>query len=520
MSETSLHEMCKGAYENYHKDFTNFNNISIDKFFGHLVKMPADKIEDLGRQMALNLFKKASNNVPGYIDFLKRNKINSAKIRTFKDFSQLPIITKKNYLEKYPHNELNWDGVIDNLHMVSVSSGSTGKPYFWPRGLGLEYETSIEYEIILKNIFQADKKRTLFVIGYAMGMYVAGVSTLNSLMNLVKKGYPITLVAPGSDKNSIISIIEELGNQFDQTIIAAYPPVLKDVIDQGVKEKIDWINNNTKFISGGEGFSEEFRSYIYSRLGVKDYIASSVNTYGSADAAILGHETPTSILIRKLAASNLKLREALFKNDKLASLVQYYPFFKNFEEVEGSLVFTTYGGVPLVRYSVGDTGGIISFKKMQQILQEFGIDLKTEMIKYGHGDLLTRLPFVYLFGRKDNTKIYYGANVYPEHIKSCLEQKDLIKLVSGKYFNDILFDKKHNQTFYLGVELAPGIKGTAKISNQIADIVHQKLLIINDEYKYLSKTIGKRIYPALELFQHGDKKYFSSGIKPKYVKKN
>ncbi len=520
MTENILHDLCKRIYDNSHKDSIDFYNFPVNKFLNLLELMPPEEIESRGQRMAFSLFQKASKDVPAYSDFLKSNGIKLGDIKTFRDFNKLPIITKKNYLEKYKYNELNWDGVFDTLHMVSVSSGSTGKPYLWPRGLSLERETSLEYEIILKKIFKADKKRTLFVIGYAMGMYVAGVSTLNSMVHLVKKGFPLTIVSPGSDKDSIISIIKELGDNFDQTIIAAYPPVLKDIVDQGVQEKIGWKKYNIKFISGGEGFSEDFRNYLYTKVGVRDYISSSVNTYGSADAAILGHETPVSILIRRIASKNQDLRKALFKNDKLPSLLQYYPFFKHFEEIDGNLIFTTHGGVPLIRYSVGDTGGIISFKKMQEVLNEFGIDLKSELNKNGYGESMVRLPFVYLFGRKDNTKIFYGANIYPEHIKSCLEHKDLITEVSEKYYNDIFFDKEHNQIFYLGVELAPGIKKTEQLKQKISDIIHNELLILNDEYKYLSKTIGSRIYPKLELFPYGDKKYFSTRIKPRYVKKN
>lgn len=508
----------KGAYSNSYKSFKNFYDFSSDQFLNFITKETPERIEAKGKRMALDLFRKASKQVPAYRQFLVKNDINPKNIKTIQDFESLPITTKQSYLNKNNPRDLSWNGRFEDLCVVSVSSGSTGKPFIWPRGLGLEYETAIEYEIILKNFFGADKKKTLYIVGYAMGMYVAGVFTLNSMMSLIKKGYPLTVATPGLDKDAIIEIVRNVGGNFNQIIIGAYPAALKDIIDKGVKENINWGKYNVKFMSGGEGFSEEFRKYIYSKIKVKNYYKSSCNAYGSADAAMLGHETPTSIFVRKSASENKNLRKALFNSERLPSLLQYYPQFKYFEEVNGNLIFTTYGGVPLIRYSIGDTGGIISFKKMIDILEDFGINIEKEMAKNGCQDVITKLPFVYLFGRADNTKILYGANIYPEHIKNSLEQKEIIHQVTGKYFTDIVFDKTHNQTLYMAVELVHGVKKSDKLKNKIVNTIHNNLLKINREYES-THTANDHIFPSVELFTYGDPKYFSLRIKPKYVKK-
>ena len=156
---------------------------------------------------------------------------------------------------------------------------------------------------------------------------------------------------------------------------------------------------------------------------------------------------------------------------------------------------------------------------MVQTLSTFKIDIEKEMRKYNCENLIWKLPFVYLFGRKDNTKIFYGANIYPEHIKNCLEQGKVINLVTGKYLMDIVFDQHQNQSFYLAVELTQKTKPTHQLRKIIASEIHNNLLSINEEYKYLSHTIGEKIYPTVDLFEFGDSKYFSPSIKPKYVKR-
>lgn len=497
-------------------NYIDFNDLSTSEVFNIITKENSEKIEDMGQMMALKLLRKASRDLPAYRSILSKNNIFA---RSMKEFNRLPIITKTNYLKKYNLKELYWRDDFQELCFISVSSGTTGEPFYWPRGLSLEYETTLEYEIILKYIFEADKKKTLFIIGYAMGMYVAGVFTLNSLLNLKKKGYPLTIASPGSDKNAIIHIVKNLGHYFDQIIIAAYPPVLKDVVDMGVEENIVWSKYNIKLISGGEGFSEEFRDYIYKKINNKNYLKGLINTYGSADAAILGHETPLSILIRKKSAENIELCKALFGDNRVPSLQQYYPFYKYFEAIDGNLVFSTYGGIPLIRYAIGDVGGIISYKQMIQILDQFKIDVKSEMTKYGCDHIITRLPFVYLFSRKDNTRIFYGANIYPEHIKSCLEQEAVVEKVTGRFYIDIILDRKYNQSLYLAIEMIGGVKANNRLKYLIGSAIHQRLLIVNDEYRYLSQTIGSRIYPTIELYAYHDPKYFSPSIKPRYVKK-
>ena len=508
------------VYKNSSRSFNKFFKLDIKKFERGLRNGSSREIEDMGKEMAFNLFLEGSKRLTGYKNLLKDYDINVKDIKSAEDFNLLPIVTKKNYLSKYSLEDLVWDKDLNKLHLISVSSGSTGEPFFWPRGLGLEFETALEHELFLKYFFEIDKKSTLFIIGYAMGIYVAGIFTQNSLVRLVQKGYDLTIVSPGADKDSIINIVKKLGSSYDQIIISAYSPFLKDLLDKGFAEGLDWKQFNLKFISGGEGFSEEYRNYIYRKLGIHDYLRSSMNTYGSADAAILGHETPLSILIRSLANKNPKLQKALFKETRTPSLQQYYPFFKYFEEINGDLVFSTYGGIPLIRYSIGDNGGIITFEKMVQTLKVFGIDLEKEMKKHHSEKLIWKLPFVYLFGRKDNTKIFYGANIYPEHIKNCLENEGIIDFVTGKYLIDIRSTRNHNQILYLAVELGQSIKPNTKIKKLLETSIYNNLLEINAEYRYLSQTMGEVIHPTIELYEFAHPKYFKPSIKPHYVKKS
>ena len=57
-------------------------------------------------KLPLGIFKKTVREVPAYAAFLKDSGVNSAKIKTLRDFKAIPLITKKNYLRKYPYIDL------------------------------------------------------------------------------------------------------------------------------------------------------------------------------------------------------------------------------------------------------------------------------------------------------------------------------------------------------------------------------------------------------------------------------
>lgn len=511
----------KKNFKDYYKEFSNWNVSAFSKL---LTEKKAYFFEKEGKRKALKLFKEANQNITAYKNFLKKNKINPKRIKTIDDFKLLPIINKKNYLRKYPLSSLYYKNKFSDFKLISASSGSTGNPFFWPRGFNLEFETTYLHELFLKNFFEINKLPTLLIIGYSMGIYVAGVFTLNACLRLSQKGYPLTVISPGINKNEILRIIKEISPKYSQTILAGYPPFIKDIIVDGKNYGINWKKLKIKFIFGAEGFSENWRNYIFEKTGSKNILKDSMSTYGSADAAILGHETPFSILIRRLSSKNKKLNQALFNDFRLPSLHQYYPFLKYFEKTEkGDLIFTARGGLPLLRYSIGDQGGIIAFDQMMKILNQYGYSLawiKKELKKYNADHLLWKIPFVYLFGRSDLTATLYGVKIYPENIKSALEDKILKNICSAKFVMSTKYNKNQNQYLFIDIELLKNVKPSQSLSKKIKATVIKDLKTTNLECNRLFEAINPGAIIRIKLSAYGKSKYFLAGIKQKWVIKN
>ena len=308
---------------------------------------------------ALELFRGVAREVPAYRAFLAEAGIDPAAIRSPEDFHRLPLLTKPNYVRRYPIAERVRGGRLEACDMMAVSSGSTGEPTFWPRFQSDEAAIAVRFEQVFAESFQADRRRTLALVCFALGSWVGGLYTLGCCRLLAAKGYPLLCVAPGNNKAEIWRVAKALAPEFEQTVLLGYPPFLKDVIDGGIAAGIDWRPWRVKLVVAGEVFSEEWRTLVGERLGSTDVCYGQASLYGTADAGVLGNETPLSIAIRRFLAETPKAARELFGESRLPTLVQYDPMSRYFEVVEsGTLAFTGDNGAPLVRYHIADRGGL------------------------------------------------------------------------------------------------------------------------------------------------------------------
>lgn len=478
-----------------------------------------ETLAEEGFRRALQLFYSASERVPAYKDFLKKHGVNPALIKTKEDFKEVPVVNKHNYLRAYPLQDLLWDGKLDNLFILSSSSGSTGEPFLWPRGEEQELEGGMNFEMMFGSVFGADKLSTLYVISFAMGTWISGPFVLACAENLCRKGYVITSVTPGIETSIALSLIKNLASSYEQIVISGYPPFVKDLLDLGEQEGIKWKDHQVKFLFAAEGFSEKFRDYIHEKVGATDPLTTSLNIYGSADAAVLAHETPLTTKIRRLIADNPEHIEELFQDKRLPTLAQYDPRLKYFEVLsDNSLIFTTRSGIPLIRYAIGDTGGIYQYHEMEKKLAELGITL-SEVFSQKDKKFLWKMPFVYVFGRSDLTVSLYGLLVYPEHIKYGLERSGLSREISGKFVMSIEYNAKQNQYLLIRVELAQGATSTAMLSEKVQKAIVEGLRSVNSEYLKLAASIGDKAVPHIELIENSNTEYFKRGAKQRWVKK-
>jgi phenylacetate-CoA ligase len=463
----------------------------------------------------LNLFQMVAANVPGYLEFLQDNKIAPNRVQSLADFCQLPLTTKDNYIRRYSLPDLSYSGRISDCDFVSASSGSTGEPTFWARRIEDELEIATRFEQVFQDSFQAKDTPTLAVICFPLGTWVGGLYTTNCCRYLAAKGYPMTLVTPGNNKAEILRVVTALAPLYAQTVLLGYPPFLKDAIDSGLTQGVDWSTYNVKLVMAGEVFSEEWRTLVGKRLGSTHFCYDSASLYGTADAGVLGNETPLSICIRRWLAQQPEIARELFGKSRLPTLIQYDPMTRFFEVKDGTLLFSGDNGIPLIRYHIADTGGIIGYEEMLAFLASKGFDPQSQPELQGRSGIRT-LPFVYVFGRSQFAISYFGANLYPENVTVGLEQLPICEWVTGKFVMQIRETGDRNAELLIVVELAPEEVETQERVEAIATSTLYHLRRLNSEFANYVPEANQT--PQIELRLTGDPEYFPVGVKHRYTR--
>lgn len=473
--------------------------------------------KSLADQAALDTFQAAAQRVPAYKDFLKTNGINPDQIKTIVDFQKVPPITKENYLTKYPLHELLWDGKMESANLISMSSGSSGKPFAWPRGKQNLADSIKIMEPIYESFFHTKEKETLVIIAFAMGTWIGGTYILGGSLGLFDRNHRINCITPGINRDEIIYILKNLAPQYEQVILAGYPPFIKDVIDEALRQEIDFSKLSLKFLLAGENISEKWRAYLLSHTHNAGKLDACILLYGTADAGIMAHETPLSILLRKTATENPKLFTYLFQDSPvIPTLVEYDPMLRYIEVDEDNyFLFTISTELPLIRYKILDKGRLISSIEIAQIIGDFAIDLPENL------PINTIGHYLALYGRTDISVIFYALNIYPENIKYGLEQPEVEYHLTGKFTARTIFaDDNQEQSFHIDLELQKGTKQpSSTIQQEILDAIIRSIRAHNSEYNKLCQELSKKVYPVLHFLPFGSSE-FTIKIKHRWTVKS
>ncbi len=489
--------------------------------FRELGDKPASFWEARGDEIALRLFEYAAGTTPAYQEFLKSKHINASEIRAIADFKTLPLTDKASYLRAHEYIDLFPNRDVSEITTISATSGSTGEPFYFPRGEEQDWQSEYVGEIFLRNQFEIQDKNNLVVVCFGMGIWIGGILTYKYFNRLAQKGYHVSVAPVGTNIELCLKTIKHFGHLYDQVILVGYPPFVKDVIDEGPASRVDWEKYRMKILTAAEGYTEKFRSYIAQKAFLKNPLTDTVNIYGTVELGTMAHETPMSNLIRRRLAADEKLRRQILPNAReLPTLVQYHPDIVYFEEVDGEVAASGLGSsMPLIRYRFSDRGGVIPFDTMIAKLKERGVDIVAEAQAAGIADTIMRLPFVYVGERSDFALVVRGANIYAEEIIAALQHESLEQFITGKFTMLKKENEQMNEYFEVNVELKKGVAPDQSIAQNILTVLVDSLRVGNSEFNDQYQSVPDIITPTVVLWPYQDPLYFKTGIKQKWAKK-
>ncbi|MEU6075786.1 phenylacetate--CoA ligase family protein [Micromonospora sp. NPDC047074] len=345
----------------------------------------------------------AALDVPAYRAFLRARP--AGRRRRLRDF---PETDKVGYVVPFDSARRCWGGRLPERGVVvDESAGSSGRPFNWPRG---ERELRAVHRDIAGYTSLVFPMRRPFVINaYSMGAWATGTTTGAAMARIA------VVKNTGPDLGKIVDTLREFGPDFDY-LVTAYPPFLKHLRDRLDAEGFDWSRHRIFASCGGEGMTEALRGYLEERfLRVR-------SAYGASDLTIgIGAETRFTVWLRRRLRTDAELRAALLGADeqRLPMVFQYNPLTTYLETNERRELLCTITGPdvlqPRLRYNVGDEALLVTHRRILDLVRsdprrwaECRAALASERMT---------LPVLLLFGRRDSTVSYLGANLYPQDVE-------------------------------------------------------------------------------------------------------
>lgn len=442
---------------------------------------------------ALRLFNEAARRIPAYGDFLRNHKVEVAKIKTMADFDRLPTMDKTNYIMQYPLADMCWDGNLDGLSYIVSSSGSTGLPFYWPRGEEQDNVSAALYGRVFEENLSFSRSSTLIINAYGQGTWIAGTELYNTARILAKQNPATAIINPGIDIELTITQMQELAQNFAKIIICGYPPLLRDLVEHGLRRGFNWSAYEVYLVTAGEAMSEPWRDYMNTILGASTN--QIINVYGLADAGVVASETPVTLALRNKLGGELP---ASLGGSRTVGLHQYDPHDHYFETDEHNrLLLTTAAGIPLIRYDTKDHGIITPAKTA----------INT-----------SALPLLSLFGREDLSTTLYAVNIYPENVRPVLDDQQISLLLTGRFVMQTKQRKDMSQYLHIDIELAPNAVVDAQFKRELKQGIVDHLRRTNSEYRELHAKIKSRAIPRLRFAPYNSIGYVS-GKKHKWVRR-
>jgi phenylacetate-coenzyme A ligase PaaK-like adenylate-forming protein len=457
-----------------------------------------DEWQVTGAAAAVRLFGQAAARVPAYARFLRDQGVDAGGVHTPEDLALVPPTTKSTYFDAYPLRDRMWDGDAGTAALVHASSGTTGEPRYWPCGTEELARSAVLYELVFTRSYGCGTGRSLLLVCFGMGTWVAGSYTAAAATLLRHKGVRVTTVTPGFNKAESLALLTRLAHEFDRVVIAGIPSFVKDLLDV-------WCGASgppkmpVKLFLAGEGFPETWRSHVCDRIGGRPEAAVSI--FGSADAGLMGFETPRSIALRRVAAADERVRSRLFSQDRVPALLNFVPTHRYFESVEGRLLLTADRAAPLIRYDTSDYGGVLPSGAIEEVLGSRSSGLAAD------GWECHSLPLVYVFGRGRMSATLYGANIPGEYIQEFLVHPQVAPLVSGRFVLETTYTETFAQQLRVRVELVDGAAAEtapAAWAELLADTLRRR----SAEYARIWQEYGEAVAPVFTLHRYGNPEHF------------
>jgi phenylacetate-CoA ligase len=407
------------------------------------------------QERAVEQFRRAAARVPFYRRLLARRRITPGRVTDIEAFrTTVPILSKHDVFSSQPLASLLVDKAVDDIVTLISSSGLTASSFSLGMINGAGTQAMVEaVDAYLDARFQTTKKKTFVINTCAMG-----VSIPTSL--------PSINLSVRSDK--ALALLRALKPYYRQFVVTSDVYFLKKLIEDGRNSGMQWNRWPVQFVMGGEWFPESYRQYLAGLLHVDlDRPHPGTHILGSMGAAELGFnlcfETHETVRLRRLAASDERVRRALFGTTDTIPMIGHYDPRRWFVELtplrepgssSGAFLFTTLdlqAAMPLVRYQTGDCGYLFSHSHVARTLRALKYDAYVPTSSY---------PLLAVAGRTDQAVTVAGTPVRMELLRAVLYSNQTLAAFTTGQFTATLRRERLHLRIQLQASVEPGRKAS------------------------------------------------------------
>jgi len=420
-------------------------------------------------ESAKRCLRKAAAEVKAYQQFLRDRQAGESR-----ELHAFPLTDKQCYLMRYPFADL-LAGEWEETFAVFSSSGSSGHPFYWPQLKSAHRASSARLRHFLEAVFAVHERRTLAIVGLALGSWIGGDHFSWVLKDMaIEVPYGFAVFSPGNRHAEIIEIIRQAECFVDQIILFVCPSAIGHLRLLAEEEGQALPLSKLRYIVLGEPFPENLRSSLEHSAGLTPSASVMFSIYGSADTGVLGFESPASVLLRKLCQQQQGVAEALGVPSTIPTFFHLADPEAFLEEVDGELCVTKWQGIPLLRYNLHDRVQLFEWKAICEALGQIGSpSLPPELSRTFLSAALAELPdLLAILGRADRCLILCGTNLTEYMLDEAVRAPELQPYLTGLYRARIGFARERQH-----LELLLEFKGGIQVSEQTLDEVYRRLVV-------------------------------------------
>lgn len=376
-------------------------------------------------RIADDVARRARQTVAAYRDYLGRQGVADGV-----PFESLPSTDKENYLKKFPFRDLIGDD-FDETFTIFSSSGSSGHAFYWPQLKSQHSAAAASLRTLLESVFDIHERRTLAVVGLALGSWIGGDQFSWALKNVsIATPYPFAVFSPGNKHEEIISIVHSAAGMVDQFLLVCCPSAIGHLLLLAEQTGRPMPLEKMCFLVIGEPFPEALRFELEQRSAADGRRpCRMISVYGSADTGVLGFESPWSVFVRRQCEENRDFAAAVGCQGPAPHFFHVADHEAYLEVVNGELHVTKWQGIPLVRYNLHDAARLMDSTDLAPAVARVPNRSAREMLENPPipGRLLA------ISGRADSCLILCGTNLTETMLDHALRSPELQDVLTGAY---------------------------------------------------------------------------------------